>query len=42
MTVWGWRRYGRFDDQVPQDVKDQVDEARQGIIDGEIEVPDTP
>lgn len=34
--------YGRFDDQVPQKVKDQVDEARQGIIDGEIEVPDTP
>ena len=34
--------YGRFDDQVPQEVKDQVDEARQGIIDGEIEVPDAP
>ena len=34
--------YGRFDDQVPQEVKDQIDEARQGIIDGEIEVPDAP
>ena len=34
--------YGRFDDQVPQEAKDQIDEARQGIIDGEIEVPDAP
>jgi basic membrane protein A len=38
----GLAPYGRFDDQVPQEVKDQVDGARQGIIDGEIEVPDTP
>lgn len=38
----GLAPYGEFDDQVPQEVKDQVDEARQGIIDGEIEVPDTP
>jgi basic membrane protein A len=38
----GLAPYGRFDDQVPQEVKDQVDEARQGIIDGEIEVPDAP
>ncbi len=38
----GLAPYGRFEDQVPQEVKDQVDEARQGIIDGEIEVPDAP
>ena len=38
----GLAPYGRFDDQVPQEVKDQVDQARQGIIDGEIEVPDAP
>ena len=34
--------FGRFEDQVPQEVKDQVDQARQGIINAEIEVPDTP
>ncbi len=33
--------FGRFDDQVPQEVKDRVQEARQGIIDGQIEVPTT-
>lgn len=34
--------FGDFDDQVPQEVKDQVEEAEQGIVDGDIEVPDTP
>lgn len=34
--------FGRFDDAVPQEVKDAVDEARQGIIDGEVEVPTEP
>lgn len=34
--------FGRFDDAVPQNVKDAVDEARQGIISGEIEVPTEP
>ncbi|HEV8044894.1 MAG TPA: hypothetical protein VGP38_06930, partial [Rubrobacter sp.] len=34
--------FGRFDDDVPQEVKDQVDEAQQGIISGDIKVPDTP
>lgn len=34
--------YGRFEDQVPQEVKDAVDEARQGIIDGDVTVPDEP
>jgi basic membrane protein A and related proteins len=34
--------YGRFDSMVPQSVKDQVDEARQDIIGGDIKVPDTP
>jgi basic membrane protein A len=34
--------FGRFEDDVPQEVKDQVDEAEQGIIDGDIKVPDTP
>ncbi len=33
--------FGRFDDQVPQEVKDRVEEARQGILDGQIEVPTT-
>jgi basic membrane protein A and related proteins len=33
--------FGRFDGDVPQSVKDQVDEAQQGIIDGDIKVPDT-
>src|SRR5215203_2751383 len=32
--------FGRFDDQVPQKVKDEVDSAQQGIIDGDIKVPD--
>lgn len=34
--------FGRFDDQVPQPVKDRIDEARQGIIDGEIAIPEAP
>ena len=34
--------FGRFEGDVPQEVKDQVDEAQQGIISGEIKVPDTP
>jgi basic membrane protein A and related proteins len=32
--------FGRFDDQVPQEVKDEVESSRQGIIDGEIQVPE--
>lgn len=31
--------FGRFDKEVPQNVKDEVDKARQGIIDGKIKVP---
>jgi len=34
--------FGRFDGDVPQSVKDEVDEARQGIISGDVKVPDTP
>ena len=34
--------FGRFDSQVPQEVKDQVDKAKQGIIDGKIKVPTKP
>ena len=34
--------YGRFDDQVPQNVKDEVEKARQGIESGDIKVPDKP
>jgi len=34
--------FGRFDSQVPQSVKDEVDKAQQGIIDGDIKVPDKP
>ncbi len=34
--------FGRFDDDVPQKVKDEVEKAEQGIIDGDIKVPDTP
>ena len=34
--------YGRFDDQVPQEVKDEVEKARQGIESGDIKVPDKP
>jgi basic membrane protein A and related proteins len=30
--------YNEFDDDVPQEVKDAVDEIRQGIIDGSISV----
>ena len=30
--------FHEFDDAVPQDVKDRVDELRQQIIDGEIDV----
>ena len=33
--------YGRFDGDVPQEVKDAVDEARQDIISGEVKVPDS-
>lgn len=32
--------FGRFDGQVPQEVKDAVDKARQDIIGGKIQVPD--
>src|SRR3712207_1406107 len=32
--------FGKFEDMVPQKVKGEVDEARQGIIDGDIKVPD--
>ena len=32
--------FGRFDEDVPQSVKDEVESARQGIIDGDIKVPD--
>ena len=34
--------YGRFDDLVPQEVKDEVEKARQGIESGDIKVPDKP
>jgi basic membrane protein A len=34
--------FGRFDDLVPQEVKAEVDKARQGIIDGKIKVPEKP
>jgi basic membrane protein A and related proteins len=34
--------FGRFDGDVPQNVKDEVDNAKQGIIDGDINVPDSP
>lgn len=34
--------FGRFADMVPQEVKDQTDQARQSIIDGETEVPSKP
>ncbi len=34
--------FGRFEDQVPQNVKDEVDKARQGIINGDIQVPEKP
>jgi basic membrane protein A and related proteins len=33
--------YGRFDGDVPQEVKDAVDQAEQDIISGEVQVPDT-
>jgi basic membrane protein A and related proteins len=32
--------FGKFDDMVPQKVKNEVDKARQGIIDGDLKVPD--
>ena len=32
--------FGRFDSDVPQEVKDEVDEAEKGIISGDIKVPD--
>jgi len=34
--------YGRFDGDVPQEVKDAVEKAQQDIIDGKIKVPDKP
>ena len=34
--------YGRFDKDVPQKVKDEVETARNDIIAGDIKVPDTP
>jgi basic membrane protein A and related proteins len=34
--------FGRFDDVVPQEVKDEVDKAKEGIISGDIKVPDKP
>ncbi len=34
--------FGRFDNQVPQQVKDRIDEVRQGIINGEVEIPEAP
>jgi basic membrane protein A len=34
--------FGRFDSQVPQNVKDEVEQAQQGIIDGDIKVPTSP
>jgi len=34
--------FGRFDKDVPQNVKDEVDQAREGIINGDIKVPSKP
>jgi basic membrane protein A and related proteins len=34
--------FGRFDDLVPRKVKDEVDKAQKGIINGDIKVPDKP
>ena len=34
--------FGRFEGDVPQEVKDQVKEAEQGIISGDTKVPETP
>jgi len=34
--------YGRFDEDVPQKVKDAVEKAKQDIIDGKIKVPEKP
>jgi basic membrane protein A len=34
--------FGRLDDEVPQKVKDEVEKAKQGIIDGDIKVPSSP
>jgi basic membrane protein A len=34
--------FGRFDKDVPQKVKNEVDKARKDIIAGDIKVPDTP
>ena len=34
--------FGRFDDDVPQEVKDAVDQARKDIISGDVKVPDAP
>ena len=38
----GLAPYGEFEDQVPTEVTDAVDQARQDIIDGNIEVPTEP
>lgn len=38
----GLAPFRRFDDMVPQEIKDQVDQARQSIIDGETQVPSEP
>jgi basic membrane protein A len=34
--------FGRFDKDVPQSVKDEVEKAKQGIINGDIKVPEKP
>ena len=34
--------FGRFDKDVPQEVKDEVQKAQQGIISGDIQVPEKP
>jgi basic membrane protein A len=34
--------FGRFDGDVPQEVKDAVDQARQDIISGDVKVPEAP
>ena len=34
--------FRRFDGDVPQEVKDEVDTAQEGIINGDIKVPDAP
>ena len=34
--------FGRYDGDVPQEVKDEVDKAQRGIISGDIKVPEKP